>query len=176
MLAAASEVFAEVGYRAATLRRSAAVADANIAAVNYHFRDKEHLYSAVVQQAVASAGEGLAQIEPDPADAPEEKLRHFVRAVLENLLGADRPVLLLRLLAHGMIEPTPGLDLVAVEGARPVKKILAAIMSELLGPAADPAAIRDCAGSVLSQCVSYDHSRAVVQRLDHLDVHEPGDD
>jgi AcrR family transcriptional regulator len=173
LLAAATEVFAEVGYRAATLREICRRGQANIAAVNYHFRDKEHLYAAVVRQAVAAAGEGLARIVPAAADPPEEKLRHFVHGFLENLLGVDRPVLLLRLVAHEMMEPTPALDLVVNEGARPIDDILNVIVGELMGPAADPVLIRDCAGSVLSQCASYQHARAVVKRLDQLDVHDP---
>ncbi len=152
LLTAATEVFAEVGYRAATLREICRRGQANIAAVNYHFRDKEHLYAAVVQRAVAAAGEGLARIVPNPADPPEEKLRHFVHGFLENLLGVDRPVLLLRLVAHEMMEPTPALDLVVDEGARPVHDVLNAIVAELMGPGAEPALIRDCAGSVMSQC------------------------
>ncbi len=173
LLAAATEVFAEVGYRAATLREICRRGRANIAAVNYHFRDKEHLYTAVVRRAVAAAGGGLAVIEPNPADPPEEKFRHFVHTLLQNMLGADRPVLLLQLVAHEMIEPTPALDLVVEEGARPVNDILFAIIAEMLGPTADPTLIRDCTSSVLSQCASYQHSWAMVQRLDHLDVHDP---
>ena len=42
-----------------------------------------------------------------------------------------------------------------------------------MGPAAEPALVRDCAGSVISQCASYQNARAVVQRLAHLDVHDP---
>ena len=61
-------------------------------------------------------------------------------------------MLLLRLMAHEMVEPTPALDLVVEKAARPVNEILNAIVAELLGPAADPALVRDCAGSVLSQC------------------------
>jgi AcrR family transcriptional regulator len=43
LLAAATEVFAEVGYGAATLREICRRGRANIAGVNYHFRDKEQL-------------------------------------------------------------------------------------------------------------------------------------
>ena len=172
LLMAASEVFADVGYRAATLREICRRAHANIAAVNYHFHDKEQLYLAVVRQAVAGAGEGLALLAPDPADPPEDKLRRFIREFLHNLLGADRPVQLLRLLAHETVEPTPGLDMVAEEAARPVSDIVNGIVAELLGPAADPAAVRDCTVSVLSQCANYHHSEAMVQRLDHMNVHD----
>ncbi len=173
LLAAATEVFAEVGYRAATLREICRRGQANLAAVNYHFRDKEHLYAAVVEAAVAAAGDGLARIVPDAADPPEEKLRHFVHGFLQNLLGADRPVLLLQLLAHEMIEPTPALDLVVDHGARPVQDVLKVIVAELMGPQTEATLVHDCAGSVLAQCASYQHSGAVVQRLDRLDVHDP---
>ena len=52
LLAAAIEVFVEVGYRAATLRAICQRAGTNNAAINYHFRDKEHLYLAVIDYAV----------------------------------------------------------------------------------------------------------------------------
>jgi AcrR family transcriptional regulator len=173
VLAAATEVFAEVGYRAATLREICRRGRANIAAVNYHFRDKEQLYAAVLRQAVAAAGEGLAQFAPPANDPPAEKLRHFIARFLHNLLGADRPADLLRLWAHEMLEPTPALDMAIEAAVRPVNGILGPIVAELLGPAADAAVVRDCTASVLSQCASYQNYSVAVQRIDHVDVHDP---
>ncbi len=173
LLAAATEVFAEVGYRAATLREICGRGRANIAAVNYHFRDKEQLYTAVLEQAVLSADEGLAQVSPDQAIPPEEKLRHFIQQLLRNLLGADRPLQLLRLIAHEMVEPTPALGLAVEKAARPLSDILAAIVEELLGPAAEPTVVRDCVASIISQCSSYHHSEAIIQRLHQMNVHDP---
>jgi TetR/AcrR family transcriptional regulator, regulator of cefoperazone and chloramphenicol sensitivity len=173
LLTAATEVFAELGYRAATLREICRRAGANVAAVNYHFRDKESLYAEVVRDAVAVAGQGISSLVPDPGDSPERKLRHFIRAFLDGLLGADRPTQLLRLVAHEMIEPTPALDLVVEMAARPADDILRAIIAELLGPAANPGRVRDCAASIISQCTAYQHSKAMVQRVDALDVHDP---
>jgi len=173
LLAAAGEVFAEVGYRAATLREICHRAQANIAAVNYHFHDKQQLYTAVLRQAVLAAGESLELLAPRATDTPEEKLRHFVHKFLDNLLGSERPVQLLRLVAHEMVEPTPALDLVVEQAVRPLKEILSAIVAELLEPAADSPLVGDCAGSVLSQCSNYHHSEAFIQRLDHINVHDP---
>ena len=80
---------------------------------------------------------------------------------------------LLRLIAHEMVEPTPALDLAVEKAARPVNEILAAIVAELLGPAAEPTVVRDCAASIISQCSSYHHSEAIIQRLHQLNVHDP---
>lgn len=173
LLAAATEVFAEVGYRAATLREICQRARANIAAVNYHFGDKEQLYAVVLDRAVAEAGDGLALLRPDPGDPPERKLRHFIRQFLQNILGEDRPVHLLRLMSHEMVEPTPTLTLVIDKAIRPLNALLDAIVAELLGPAVGPRVIRDCAVSVLAQCSSYHQSQAVIQRLEQLAVHDP---
>jgi AcrR family transcriptional regulator len=173
LLAAAGEVFAEVGFRGATLREICRRGRANIAAVNYYFRDKQQLYAAVLDRAVVAAGEGMALLAPDPADTPEEKLRCFIHVFLHNLLGEDRPVQLLRLMAHEAVEPTPALNLAVEKIVRPVSQILNAIIAELLGTAADAVLLRDCAASVLSMCGNYYHSAALIQRLDHLNVHEP---
>ena len=124
VLAAATQVFAEVGYRGATLREICRRGHANIAAVNYHFRDKAQLYAAVLDRAIGEAGESLAQTVPPSGDPPAEKLRHFVCAFLRSLLGAGRHVQLLRLCAHEMVEPTPLLAMVMEKAAAPMTEHL----------------------------------------------------
>lgn len=173
LLAAATEVFSEVGYRAATLREICRRGRANIAAVNYYFRDKEQLYTAVLHRLVAAAGEGMARLAPDPALSPEEKLRHFLREFLDNLLGSERPVQLLRLVSHEMVEPTPALELAVEKAVRPVNEILRGIVVELGEPTVSPESIRDCVSSILAQCSSYHHCEALIERADHLNVHAP---
>src|SRR5438552_12326711 len=51
LLEVAGQVFAEKGFDGATVREICQRADANIAAVNYYFRDKEKLYIEAVKSA-----------------------------------------------------------------------------------------------------------------------------
>ena len=91
LLAAATDVFADVGYRAATLREICRRGNANIAAVNYHFHDKQQLYATVLDQAVSAGSEELMQIAAEQALPSEEKLRHFIQHLFQSLLGAIGP-------------------------------------------------------------------------------------
>ena len=54
LMEAAIEIFAEQGYRSARVRDICEKGRANIAAVNYHFGDKQRLYEACLDHAFAS--------------------------------------------------------------------------------------------------------------------------
>ena len=62
ILAAARELFAEKGYRDATVREIARRAGANGAAVNYYFRSQDALYEAVFDEAFETFGRPLADL------------------------------------------------------------------------------------------------------------------
>src|ERR1043166_877410 len=82
LLEVAGEVFAERGFRDATIQEICRRADANIAAVHYHFGDKEELYRTVIQYAEERAAES-ADVAPD---APAEKrLRAHIESFLVRL-------------------------------------------------------------------------------------------
>ena len=170
LLEAAGQVFANVGFRAATVREICERAGANIAAVNYHFGDKEQLYRAVLQETYQSA------IKKYPADyglranaTAEERLRAFVHSLLLRIFSEGPSARHGKLMAREMMEPTGALDAIVREDIRPMSAQLASIVSELLGAGADDATKRLCANSVVSQALFYHHCRPVVVRL-HPDL------
>lgn len=166
LLEAAGEVFAEQGYRRATVRDICSRAGANIAAVNYHFGDKEKLYISALQHWL---GEALRKFPPDgglpPAAPAEERLHAFVRSWLFRMLGKGMPAWHGKLMAREMSEPTAGFDTILAESVRPMSNRLSGIVAELLGPNAPERTVRDCALSIAGQCCFYRHAHEMIKRL-----------
>lgn len=166
LLEAAGEIFAQYGYRSATVRQICEKAGANVAAVNYHFRDKEGLYLAVLRSVPnAHAEKYPSSLGLKPGANAQQRLRAYVQSILQRVFDEGRPGWHTKLIAREMIEPTRALDALLEEVARPVHQELGAIVSELLGPGADEAVVRRCTLSVMSQCVYYHHARTVIRRL-----------
>jgi AcrR family transcriptional regulator len=166
LLEAAGEVFAEAGFREATVREICRRAGANIAAVNYHFGDKNTLYTEVLRYA---HGKALEKYPPllnvDASAAPEKKLRAFIHSFLLRIFDKGPYAWHGKLMAREMIEPTGALDSLIEERMRPMAAQLWQIVSQLLGAPAGSERVRLCAFSVVSQCVFYHHCRPVICRL-----------
>src|SRR5262249_35839467 len=164
LLEAAGEVFADRGFRDATIQEICRRADANIAAVHYHFGDKEQLYRAVIQYAEQCAGESRpADLAPD---APAEKrLRAHIESFLVRLFDEGQPAWLGKLIAREISDPTPGHDVIVQEKIRITYRLVEAIVRELLGPGASDDDVLACVLSVQGQCLFYRHCHPVITRL-----------
>src|SRR5215468_11060244 len=76
LLEAAAEVFAEDGFRTATIQRICRRAGANIAAAHYHFGGKAELYAAVFEYAEHQRDKHDPMQADGGPDAPaDERLR-----------------------------------------------------------------------------------------------------
>lgn len=132
LIDSAGEAFAEKGYDAVGIREICQDANANVAAVNYHFGDKRGLYVACLRVAQSCRVEELA-IPVWPAEfSPADKLRAFVRGMLESKLASSRPRWHLELMLREMARPTDACREIVEDYIRPMANTLAAILQELM--------------------------------------------
>jgi AcrR family transcriptional regulator len=166
LLETAAEIFADHGYRAATVREICSRASANVAAVNYHFGDKAGLYQEVLESLI---GEALGKYPPDlglgPDPTPEERLEAFVRSFLLRVLTADKPAYLMRLMSREMFEPTDAFEGVVERVHRPLFGRLVGIVGDLAGEGVDPLTVVRCAQAVVGQCLLFKHAEALMKRM-----------
>lgn len=154
-------MFAEHGFRHATVREICRRAGANVNAVKYYFQDKRGIYLAALEQ----CHQGLyAQLmAAQPQGTPHQRLRWFVGGMLHTLLGSGpdpRQLLLLR----EMIEPTEGLEELVERFIRPRFELLCEILGQL-GPAIPLERVRLIGYSLIGQCMHYKVAMPAVQRL-----------
>ena len=156
LLDAAARLFAERGFQHVTVRDICSEAAANVAAVNYYFRDKSGLYQEIIQSIIKSM-ESTFELAHDPGAGatPEERFRHYVRVFLQHTLGEGQECLHGKLMAREMADPSPALDLIIDQAIRPNSARVAALVSELMGlPISDPR-VGICVGSVQTQIVGF---------------------
>jgi len=153
LLAAASEVFAEKGYRDATIAEICQRARANVAAVNYHFGDKETLYKEAWRHSFSES------VKAHPSDggvsdsAPsEERLRGQVAALLRRIADENNKEFLF--VQKELANPTGLLDELMRKELRPVHENMETLVRELLGPRSSDMQVRFCAISIISQCIN----------------------
>ena len=165
VLEAAGEVFARVGFKAATVREIVDRAGANLSAVNYHFRDKETLYAEVLDYLVSSAVERFPIDGGVRGDAPpEERLRGYVLNFLRRALGVGQPEWKGDLMAREMMEPSPIFGTVVERVLVPVRQHLEEIVRDLIGARA-PRDVTLCVNGIIAQCVFYKQFERIAGRF-----------
>src|SRR6266404_3128093 len=165
ILSAAGEVFAEQGFEGATIRAITERAGVNVAAVNYHFRDKAELYTRIVLDA-CSARSAWRDAMAEAPGSPEERLRSLIYHFLEYLLDPDRPAWKRRLMAREMANPTSALDELVEKNIRPFRnEFLIPTLRELTGGRFNRRQLSFIGSSVMGQCLYLHQSRPIIERL-----------
>ena len=162
LLNAAREAFSQHGFQGATVREICRRAEANVAAVNYHFGSKDGLLAEALNFAPLKAMQ-LANTEA--GGTPEKRLRLFIRDFMLMLLDEANGSLPCRIMARELADPTPALDKIVREAIAPLHEFLGKLLREIAGDRVGEAELRRCVHSILGQCLYYRHSHPVLQRL-----------
>ncbi len=152
LLAAASEVFIEKGFRDATVAEICARAGANISAVNYHFGSKEALYQESWRY---SFSESLTVYPMDggvsESASPEDRLRGQLTSLIHRIADENNKDFFIAQME--MVNPTGLLKEVMQRELIPMRERTLAVVRELLGPQATEQEVAFCEISIISMCI-----------------------
>lgn len=153
LLEAGRRVFARSGLDGARTRDICNLARANVAAVNYHFGSKEQLYVRVLYNHITRMRE-LYPLDQGvtPDSPPEDRLRAFVRGLLQQLLasGDEENARLGKMILLEMVQPSQHVDILIQDLIRPTNERLRGIVAEMM-PEAPESAVTRCAAGIMSQ-------------------------
>jgi AcrR family transcriptional regulator len=151
LIEAASEIFAEKGFKDATVAEICEKANTNVASINYHFRDKETLY---VESWRYSFHESLKKYPPDGGVSedvsPEERLKGRIISLLSRILDQDHREF--SFLFKELAQPTGLLKELIKEEVKPLQEKMRALVRKLVGPKASDMQVRLCNSSIIGQC------------------------
>jgi TetR/AcrR family transcriptional regulator, regulator of cefoperazone and chloramphenicol sensitivity len=155
VLKVATRLFAANGFKKVTVRQICLAANANVAAVNYHFGDKLGLYREVLGKAIETMRATTDAAKQEGAGGTaEDKLRAFIRVFLKRVIGNGHDSWIHQLMTQEMADPTPALDLVIDQVIRPRMTYLTEIISDVLQVPATDERVWRCVMSVQAQCIA----------------------
>jgi TetR/AcrR family transcriptional regulator, regulator of cefoperazone and chloramphenicol sensitivity len=173
LLEAAGAEFAEKGFEAARVRSICQRAGANLAAINYHFGDKERLYV----EAVLEAHRCGSTLIPDAVfqqGTPAEQLRRYIHHFLSHVVAIDKVGWRHALMLRELLQPTEALEILVRDAIRPRFERLRGILRRIC-PEADERRLQALCFSVIGQCLHYKMARAVTERLIGAEAYEAMD-
>jgi AcrR family transcriptional regulator len=161
LLQVAMALFAERGFEKTTMAAISEQAEANIAAVNYHFGDKQALYLAALRAAFAQANTSFPVVLAEEGVSPEQRLRHYIAAQISQIFSAADAGYLCRMLAKEFAEPTFAIDMIFSELISQNQAQMWNIVSSILGPKVPEQQVHLAMVSVVAQFQFYNFTRLI---------------
>jgi AcrR family transcriptional regulator len=159
----AGEIFADRGYRDATVRDIASSANVNLAAVSYHFGGKQQLYLAAINAARTVRSEAAPLPSFETAMSPPDRMRFFVEFLLRRLSVNSQHDWRTRLLARELMSPTEFCVDQVARWYRPIFDELLHIVEGIAGRPIDEPRRTQIGFSIIGQCLFYRVSASAVK-------------
>jgi TetR/AcrR family transcriptional regulator, regulator of cefoperazone and chloramphenicol sensitivity len=164
-LEAAGQMFAEFGFDGTTIRDICERADANIAAVNYYFGDKQRLYIEAVVQAHRWRLEQFPLPEWPEGTPPETRLADFITTFIRRVRSGPDGTWHAKLMMREMANPSAACGELVQSTIRPQFEILLKLLRELLPADVSQEQLRLTAFSIVGQCLFYHFADPVIRNL-----------
>ena len=170
LLNVAEDLFARKGYHGVSVREITAAAKSNLAAVNYHFSNKQNLYLEVFRSRWVPRAMRIQQafrksLEGKPVSTPAQVVQALAKAFLEGPLSEEERVGHHQLMARELGEPTQAFDLVAQKVMKPFFEELANILRTVLPAGFEQGGLMLNMLSIFSQVLYFNFARVPVTRI-----------
>lgn len=132
ILLAAYELFAAKGFEGATTQDICTLAQANIAAVNYHYGSKENLYRAVWEHAAERSRQRWDEAGLEGA-SPEQQLRQFIEFRVQAVLSGDESGWFAQLIHREIANPSPLAEELHERFLHPKRRWFQNLVREIVG-------------------------------------------
>jgi AcrR family transcriptional regulator len=162
---AAGEIFADKGFDGTTVRDICQRAEANLAAVNYYFGDKQRLYVEAVVRAHRWRMERAKLPEWPPGMSAEKRLADFVVTFIRRVRTGPEGTWHTRLVMREMMSPHEACAELVQASIRPQFEILLGILRELLPDVNSEEKLHLTAFSIVGQCLFYYFADPVIRNL-----------
>jgi AcrR family transcriptional regulator len=174
----AEALFANRGYHAVSVREITRAAQCNLAAVNYHFGNKQNLYLEVFRSRWLPRTSRLFRnfkisLKNKGNSSPNAVVQSLVRAFLEGPLSDDERMRHQKLIFAEFAQPTEAFDLVADQVLKP---LFTSLMTDLKAVMPDTAGDQQMAlnaFSILAMVLYFNLARPLISRF--LDSYEEVD-
>jgi len=170
ILQEAEALFAERGFYAVTIREITQAARCNLAAVNYHFGNKQNLYMEVFRCLwKPRAKRVLARFESVLAAKRELTLQGIVHAVAEAFikgpLSDDERLRHFQLMVREMARPTEAFEMVIGDVIGPFQRKLAELIRPFVAREMGQVALLLYIQSIISMVIHFNFARNSVKRI-----------
>jgi len=166
IIEAAGQIFADSGYKHTTIRAICRQAGVNVAAVNYYFGGKKHLYLAVLKTLRAKVwGEQPLDLSGYAALPPDERLYAFIRTLLSHILDEGEGTCFAKLMVQELIQPADAFDQIIEEIINPTFAFLSATVLQLFKKPMSKEKVGLCCLSIVGQVFYFYMSKHVIRKL-----------
>ena len=152
LLEISATIFAESGFRKATVREICSRAGTNIAAIHYHFGNKQALYQEALQFAYSRAKAEYPPVLSGHDEATvSQQLYVFLRSFLQRVFHGGKVSEQARLMMREMLEPTPALRMIVEKELFPMRMHLEGLLRQLSKDSLDEEEMRWTVMAVVGQ-------------------------
>ena len=150
IIEAAGLLFSQQSYSSVTVLEICNQAECNIAAINYHFTNKENLYKQVLQLATEAASK--MTVLADKSLSAEKRISNLIYSRLKAIMNPSPKVIFPQLIHQEMQSPSPIHSQVRADYLKPRYTEVEVLVEEFLGEVALPFQIQSATFSIYSQC------------------------